>query len=203
MNFDDHCPLCKGKDCAKFHGYYTRKVVDENSTYFKEFPIARFKCYGKGFIKGCKGRTFSLLPYQLVPYIKYSIPFILKVLKARHIEGLSIYRVQEYIDSLCEGDILTLDADQFLYFRLLVEGAIGKILVENNYKENKKFFEFTGEELLKYFIHFAEDFSCHKIDVCIRGPCSLGLDYYLTGGGYLNNAYFLFGTPYQFIGLTL
>jgi len=202
LNFDDHCPLCGGKNCAKFFQYYTREVVDENSTYFKEFPIARFKCYGKGFVKDCKGRTFSLLPYQLVPYTKYSIPFILKVLKARHIKGLSIYKVQEYIDSFCKGDILTLDSDQLLNFKQLTEEAIGKILINNNYKGNKKLFEFTGCELLKYFINFAEDFVCHKIDPCIRGPCSLGLDYYLTGGGYINNAYFLFGTPYQFIGLT-
>jgi len=143
------------------------------------------------------------LPYQLVPYTKYSIPFIFKVLKARYINGLSIYKVQEYIDSFSEGEIITIDSDQLINFKQLIDTAISKILANNNHREYKKLFEYTGCELLEHFINIAENFICYKIDPCIRGPSSLGLDYYLTSGGYINNAYFLFGTPYQFIGLTI
>lgn len=155
---------------------------------------------GKGWTKGSKGKTFSLLPYQLVPYIKYSIPFILKVLKARHIKGLSIYKIQEYIDSFGGDEYLTIDADQLLRFKQLLMEATNKILATGFYTEAKKLFESTGPELLEKFIEFAKNFICSKIDPCIRGPCSLSLDFYLNGGGYINNAYFLFGTPYQFIG---
>lgn len=183
--------MCGGKNCAKFFQYYTRRVIDENGTYFKEFPIARFKCHGKGFKNDSKGNTFSLLPYQLVPYTKYSIPFIFKVLKARHINSLSIYKVQEYIDTICVSEILPLDSEQLLKFKQLIVETIDKILIDNNYKENKELFEYTGEDLLKYFINFAEDFICRKVEPCIRGPSALGLDYYLNGGGYINNAYFL------------
>ena len=202
VDFQSHCPLCGGKDCARFLQYYTREVIDENSTYFKEFPIARFQCRGKGWKKESKGKTFSLLPYQLVPYIKYSIPFILKVLKARYIDKLSIYKVQEYIDSFMGNTLLTLDADQFYMLRQMVEEAIDKMLMMNFYQENKELFEWSGNKLLGCFIDFAEHFVCCKIDPCIRGPCALGIDFYLTGGGYRHNAYFLFGTPYQLRGTT-
>ncbi|MGA1825677.1 MAG: hypothetical protein ACMUIP_13545 [bacterium] len=135
-------------------------MVDEKSTYFKEFPIARFKCRGKGWKKESKGKTFSLLPYQLVPYIKYSIPFILKVLKARYINELSIYKVQEYIDSFMGNTFLTLDADQFYMLRQVVEEAIDKMLMMNFYKENKELFDCKGNKLLECFIACAEHFVC-------------------------------------------
>jgi len=32
----------------------------------------------------------------------------------------------------------------------------------------------------------------------IRGPCALSYDFYLKGGGWLQNSHFLFGTPSQF-----
>jgi hypothetical protein len=200
LDFSYHCPLCGGENCGRFFQYYTREAVDENGTYYKELLIARFICLGKGWTKESKGKTFSLLPYQLVPYIKYSIPFILKVLKAKHIKGLSIYKVQEYIDSFGGNEYLTIDGDQLLRFKELVMEAINRILATGFYTEVKELFESTWSELLENFIKFAENFTCSKLDPCIRGPCSLSLDFYLNGGGYRNNAYFLFGIPYQFIG---
>ena len=96
-DFSGRCPICGGKDCAKFIGYYFRAVVDEKGTYYRAFPVARFLCRRKGRELISRHKTFSLLPYQLVPYTKYSMPFIIKVLKLRHIEDKSIYKLQEYL----------------------------------------------------------------------------------------------------------
>jgi hypothetical protein len=45
--FEQCCPICHASNCAQFHGYYLRKVVDEKGTYYEDFPIIRFKCQKK------------------------------------------------------------------------------------------------------------------------------------------------------------
>ncbi|MBC8179593.1 hypothetical protein H8E88_00575 [candidate division KSB1 bacterium] len=97
--------MCGGSHCAKFIGYYHRPVLDENGTYYKAFPIARFLCYRKGDKPIVNHRTFSLFPYQLVPYSKYSIPFIFKVLNKIYINDKSIMEVQSYLSGFEQAGI--------------------------------------------------------------------------------------------------
>lgn len=184
-------------DCAIFICYYFREVIDENGRHYKVFPIARYLCRRKGKKRGLAHKTFSLLPYQLVPYTKYSIPFIIKTVKLRHIEGLSLYELQDYLAGFGQKDILSISVGQLLGFKQVVMEAIQKIMSTGYYQE----FEgdkYVGRELLISFIEFAEDFESKKIQPCIRGPCILSYDFYISGGEYFQNAYFLFGTPSQF-----
>lgn len=200
VDFRNCCPLCGGVDCAEFIGYYTRAVVDENGTYFKEFPIARYLCRGKGKRMPGDDRTFSLLPYQLVPYIRYSIPFIIKVLKARYEEGLSISKLQDYVAGFGKDEILSIMADQLSGFRQIVLEAVHKITATGHYQglEGEIFAKSTDKDILIAFIEFASCFECCKTQVPIRGPCGLGYDFYLNEGGFIHNSHFLFGTPSQF-----
>lgn len=197
--FSQCCPLCRGKDCAAFIGYYYREVIDEKGTYYKDFPIARFLCRRKGNKRIIRHKTFSLLPYQLIPYSKYSIAFIIKTLEARHIKGLSIYKLQEYLDTFSSTTI-SIGAEQLLGFKRFIKNAIDKIMMSQYYQEftAKVRGEGTEQGLLKGFLGLIHTFECCKIKPSIRGPCALGYDYYLQGGGYFTNAYFLFGTPSQF-----
>jgi len=187
-------------DCAIFIGYYTRVVIDEHGTYFKEFPIARYLCKGKGKKKWVKHKTFSLLPYQLVPYTKYSIPFIIKSLKARYEDGLSIVRLQDYLAEFGKDDILPISADQLFDFKQIVLEAVNKITATGHYRELEEAVssKSTNQEILVAFITFASCFECCKVELSIRGPCGLGYDFYLNEGGFLHCAHFLFGTPSQF-----
>lgn len=200
IDFTNCCPICGGVDCVRFIGYYERKVTDENGTFYKKFPIARYKCRRKGKKKTVKHKTFSLLPYQLVPYSQYSIPFIIKCLTLRCIEGLSILKLQDYLAGLNEHKILSVSVDQLLGFKALVMKAVSKIMATKYYPEfdSEGFKEATEQGLLKSFLDFAQCFECFKTEPRIRGPCGLGYDFYLNGGGYYKNAYFLFGTPSQF-----
>ena len=199
VSFSLCCPLCKGKDCAVFIEYYEREVINEKGTYYKSFPIARYKCRGKGDERIVQHKTFSLLPYQLVPYTKYSIPFIIKALEARHEKGLSIYKLQEYLDTFCR-DIISIGAEHLLNFKYLITEAIDKIMILAYYQDfkDKVLYEDTEQGYLKAFFKFAKIFESFKIKPSIRGPCALGYDFYIYSGGYLTNAYFLFGTPSQF-----
>ena len=197
--FSECCPLCGGKECAVFIKYYYREVIDEKGTYYKNFPIARYLCRRKGHKSITHHKTFSLLPYQLIPYSKYSIQFIIKTLEARHIKGLSIYKLQEYLDTFSKTTI-TIGAEHLIGFKRLIKNAIDKIMMSQYYQEfeAKVRGEGTEQGLLRSFLEFIQTFECFKIKPSIRGPCALGYDYYLQGGGYFSNAYFLFGTPSQF-----
>lgn len=200
-DFSDRCPVCGGRDCAKFLDYYLRGVVDENGTYYKSFPVARFLCNRKGSEQVTRHKTFSLLPYQLIPYTKYSLPFIIKVLKLRYIEDRSIYKLQEYLAAVEEANNIYLDlsVSRIYWFKQLALECIDKILAAGYYKEaGRELQQPSQQERIKRFIEFTERFHCWKIKPYIRGPCALSYDYYMEGGGYFRNIHFLFGTASQF-----
>jgi hypothetical protein len=167
-------------------------VIDEEGILFQDFPIARYLCRRDR-------KTFSLLPYQLVPYSRYSIPLIIKALEKKHTEGLSIMQLQDYLAGF-KGGMLSISHGEFAWFRRLIIGAVNKIRVNKYYplfqEETKN--KTADADLLIGFIEFAKGFECLKFEPPIRGPCALGYDFYLNGGGYFRDAHFLFGTPSQF-----
>ena len=201
--FRDSCPICHAPNCARFIGCYERDVIDEKGNYYEDFPVPRFLCQGKGKTKIVQHRTFSLLHYHLVPYWKYSIPFIIKTLKARHIDRMTLDLLLDYLDGFTTKDQdqydVELSLSRIFAFQHLIKEAIAKILAHGYYPETTSQWQSPCQnQQIKAFLHFALEFSCHKLYYPIRGPCALSVDFYLTGGSYLLNSYFLFGTPSQF-----
>jgi hypothetical protein len=193
------CPLCGGKDCAQFIGYYYRGVIDEKGTYYKAFPIARYLCNRKEPALSIQHRTFSLLPYQLVPYTKYSIPFIIRCLKKVYGEDNSVKELLDYLAGFEIGMYVELSASVFHAFKAFILTCIDKMSAVGFYAEAERVLQTpSGRQRIKTFLGFAEDFACYKTNQPIRGPCALGYDFYLSNGGHFRNGHFLFGTPSQF-----
>ena len=198
-DFTVRCPICGAMGCAQFIGYYYRGVIDEKGTYYKAFPIARYLCNRKGTALTVKHRTFSLLPYQLVPYTKYSIPFIINALKKVYGEDNSVKVLLDYLAGFDPGKYIDLSVSSFYAFRAFILTSINKMMAMGFYKESTASLQIPSEkQRIKIFLVFAEDFTCCKTNPKIRGPCALGYDYYMEEGGYMRNAHFLFGTPSQF-----
>jgi len=167
--------------------------VDEKGTYFKEFPIARYKCNEKGCPK-VEHKTFSLLPYQLIPYCKYAIEFMLKTMNYWKTEKHSINKTLDFVFEKLKTDI---SSNELYKFAKIIEIAIEKIIACN-----VKGLIFASiidkkERIIK-FIEYSENYSCYKFEEEIRGPPALNIDFYVNNGGYIKNAQFLFGTPSQF-----
>ncbi len=207
--FKQNCPICGAPDCARFIGCYERGVIDEEGRYYEDFPVPRFLCQGKGTVKLVNHKTFSLLHYHLIPYWKYSIPFIFRVLKAKHIEDITLANLLSYIYDFTSRDedgdefYVELSLSRFFLFCQLIKKAIAKIMVLE--RANQYYTELIAQlqtpdenQQIKAFLLFALDFSCYKLFYPIRGPCALSYDFYLNGGSYFRNSYFLFGTPSQF-----
>lgn len=133
-------------------------------------------------------------------WVKYSIPFIIKILKVKHEDGLSISKLQDHVANWGEDKILSISADQLSDFKYFVHDAISKIMATGYYQQLREVVSLKGSEGVRLiaFIEFAKDFECLKVNPRIRGPCGLNYDFYLNEGGYLYNAPFLFGTPSQF-----
>lgn len=168
-------------------------------TYYKAYPIARYVCTRKGSTALIKHRTFSLLPCQLVPYTKYSIPFIIRCLKKVYGEERSVKELLDYLAGLEAENYRELSAGTFQYFKAFILACINRMSVAGFYKEVESALQSPfGRERIKAFLIFAENFACHKTSPSIRGPCALGYDYYLLSGGCFKNGYFLFGIPSQF-----
>jgi len=149
-----------------------------------------------------KHKTFSLLPFQLIPYWKFSILFLYKVMKLRCEEMISVHCLQQKVFDLTlkTGDGVELSAARIYGFKMMIDQAITKLLTSGYYPEFETLFmEKSRLQRIRIFMDISAKFYCHKVLPPIRGPCALSYDYYLTGGGYLRNQYFLFGTPSQFV----
>jgi len=120
-------------------------------------------------------------------------------LKARHEMELSIYKLQEYLDTFCR-EIISIGAGHLLKFKHLLNEALNKIMISPYYHtlQSEVRYESTEHGCLKIFLKFSLEFECNKVDPSVRGPCALGYDFYLASGGYEKNAHFLFGTASQF-----
>lgn len=204
-SFHSCCPLCGGFDCARFLGYYYRQIIDEKGRYYRYFPVPRFVCRRKGKYAKVNHKTFSLLHYHLVPYSVYSLPFVVKVLQSRYIDGITVESIQSihgYLGNITssEDNYKELSASGIFAFKGLFVKAITKILVNGYYPQLSDELAGTSQETIriKIFLAFCLDFICQKCIPPIRGPCALSYDFYITGGSYLRNAFFLFGTPSQF-----
>lgn len=176
FSFPDYsfcCPICEGKDCCIFHGYYYRQVIDEKGTYFKEFPIARYICTDKGK-KETGHKTFSLLPYKLIPYSKYSIDYIFMVINFwRDNSNFETFRNYEEVSSII----------QLYRFLEIIKATSEKSLVSEG-------------EAPEDFVEFCNEYISSNNE--IRGPTGLNLDYYIRNGRNTENSQFLFGTAFQF-----
>jgi len=200
--FGQTCPICHAPSCARFIGSYERQVIDEKGRYFQDFPVPRFLCKGKGTFKSPhQHKTFSLLHYHIVPYWKYSIPFIIKVLNARYVEKMSLEALLDHIsDFTSRGSYyVELPHCRIASFIQLIKTAIVKICANAYYpKLIEKFYTDSLGKQIKEFLLFSLDFQCDKFHYPIRGPCAVAVDYYLKGGSYFLNSDFLFGKPSQF-----
>ena len=71
------CPQCSAREPLNAHGFYSRTLTDE--AFDGVIRIRRYLC------QACR-RTVSLLPECALPYIRFSIPVIAPILKARLME---------------------------------------------------------------------------------------------------------------------
>ncbi len=121
----------------------------------------------------------------------------------KHLCGdlMTLHQLQQYMfDFSCKaGGYIELSIPRIYSFMRAIDEVIIKLLTCGYYDDFNKVFEKDSiRDRIKIFLDISQDFCCYVEMPLIRGPCALSYDYYLQGGGYLRNHYFLFGTPSQF-----
>lgn len=85
----ESCPICGRRGCYREITGYFRGVIELFPEYRQgEVPIARFQCVATG-------RTFSLLPTQLIPYHRYTAASMLGALLLAMEHSRSLFAVCE------------------------------------------------------------------------------------------------------------
>ncbi|MEQ8187643.1 MAG: hypothetical protein ABRQ39_06685 [Candidatus Eremiobacterota bacterium] len=192
--FKSYCPVCGGEDCPTYLGFYCRQVVDEKGTYYESYRILRFKCNRKGKKKP-RHRTFSLLPFGLIPYSKYSTGFIMKILRLWLLQSKSIKEVIDYISELDKSGVLCTGPVSLYSFLAYILNGIEKLFVCGHYRRLCSLLNsYDRKTMIKNFFCYLEG----KFDGKARDPCVFGYNFYRRCGGYRKNSHFLFGTPSQF-----
>jgi hypothetical protein len=206
LDFSDKCLLCGEKDCAKYHGHYTRNAnCPIENFYEKSLIIFRFICHNKGN-KICNHLTFSLLPIQLIPFRKLSLKFKILAVFIRFSKQLSLFKAIEAIETelpnlfnaFADGASFLNVAAQMQWNKLIMDAL--KLFIANDViavTSLQRAIMMKGDKKsLLMFLQIADNYtSC--IIPSIRGPDALAYDFFELNGGCKKNAPFLFGIASQ------
>lgn len=93
----DTCPFCSSKGNCHIHAYYKRRIgtFREGSVAWETVTVMRVRC------SGC-GHTHAVLPDVIIPYARYGILFVLKVLSSHFSRQFSIEKICERF-SICRN----------------------------------------------------------------------------------------------------
>jgi len=125
-DYTDCCPLCQGENCAVRIGFYTRKQVVVDNKIYENVPIARWLCQRKGYKKSTH-KTFSLLPFQLIPYHRHGLNFIVDTVNFHHRQGTSLERTKRLMSDMGVNDDLSLENNHIHDFMNIFSQALLKL----------------------------------------------------------------------------
>ncbi|MGA2089902.1 MAG: hypothetical protein ABSH12_00375 [Endomicrobiales bacterium] len=165
---------------AHKHGKYSRMICEENGKLMIIW-IQRYK-----FTHPFKGVvTFSLLPIGVVPYWRYTLAIITKVVVGCQQRTMSLGETlgKLFMDMENASDeLLALGESQMYRFKKLYKTALTKYTIWKGYGRS----EYTLERFVRH---------CGGVD---GKAAALSVAYYEDNGGQSSNSQFLFGTASQF-----
>lgn len=181
--------------------FYTRDAVYFGDTVYENVPVGRFICYrlNPNLPPGTH-RTFSLLPYPLVPYSPYALPTTIELVSALSAHADNAYQTSQVLASQHENlnpDPTTLGRIQ----RRLVE-ALRKLqrlpekfqqMLHQNMSSNSRSLE-TLADLITLLISYHS-----QVLREVSGACALSYDWFYVFQAELSYMVrdFLVGTPSQ------
>lgn len=85
------CPCCGATGFCRIHAYYDRTLIDISDGRRTEEHL----CVMRVICKSCN-HTHAVLPAILIPYRRYSLPFILRILAYYFLRSVSAEKVSEH-----------------------------------------------------------------------------------------------------------
>jgi hypothetical protein len=200
-DFSDKCPICGGADCARYHGFYTRIAICPKTGFsVLDLAVMRFLCYGVGDTKTCDHITFSLLPFELVPFLQLPLKFMVLATWIRLSRSLSLTdalnTIEDELNNLGDiADFINISTMRS-WERMIMSAVTLFISIDIDIVPESQYEQLDSEGLmlfLKILIHHKSTISDHPI----RGPDAFAWDFYQQCGGTDQCALFLFGQASQ------
>ncbi len=200
-DFSDKCLICGGADCASYHGFYSRTAIcPETGFSVPDLPVMRFLCYAVGSTRISDHVTFSLLPFELVPFLQLSLKFMVLSTWLRLSRRLSLTDALDAIESELNnlGDIADFINTSTVksWERMIISALTLFISTDIGMIPESQYEQVNNEGLmlfLKIIVHYQPTDCNHPI----RGPDAFAWDFYQQCCGTDQGAPFLFGQASQ------
>ena len=195
------CLLCGGENCAVRIGFYYRtKVIVDNKIY-EDVPIARWCCELKGS-KIPRHKTFSLLPYPLIPYRRHGLNIIVDTVNFHHHNGSSLVQTKDFISDRGVNSDLPLENNQIHDFMNIFSQALLKLTTIAELKQQISQASYWDSSdpiatMLKFIDGYQSCFSTtQKLQASNAEKLALDFLFHFQTDDYFDR-HFLFGTPSQ------
>ncbi len=195
------CPLCGGKNCAVRIGFYKRKKVIVDYKIYPDVPIARWLCQRKGPGKA-QHKTFSLLPYPLIPYHRHGLNVIVDTVNFHHHNGSSFEQTKSFISSNGVDTDIPLENNHIHDFNNIFSQALLKLttVAELNQQISQTSYWDSSDPIatmLQFINNYESLFlSTRKLQASNAEQLALDFLYHFQTDDYFDR-HFLFGTPSQ------
>ncbi len=195
------CPLCGGKNCAVRIGFYKRKKVIVDYKIYEDVPIARWLCQRKGPGKP-QHKTFSLLPYPLIPYYSHGLNVIFDTVNFHHHNGTTLEQTKGFISENGVDTDIPLENNQIHNFNKIFSQALLKLTTVAELKQqiNQASYWDSSDPIatmLKFIDGYQSCFSTtQKLQASNAEKLALDFLYHFQTDDYFHR-HFLFGTPSQ------
>lgn len=200
-DFTACCPLCGGSHCAVRIGFYQRKQVIIGYELYEDFPIARWLCRRKGTRKP-KHKTFSLLPYPLIPYHRYGLNVIVDTVSFHHHHGSSLVQTKDFISGQGVNNDIPLEDNQIHDLMNIFSQALLKLTTIAELKQQISQSRYWNSSdpigtLLKFIKSYTSPLlTTRKLKASRVEQLALDFFYHFQTGDYFDR-HFLFGTASQ------
>ena len=195
------CPLCGGENCAVRIGFYKRKKVIVDNNIYKRVPIARWLCQRKGS-RMPQHKTFSLLPFPLIPYHRHGLNVIVDTVNFHRHHGASLEQTKSFISSSGVNTDIPLENNQIHDFMKIITQALLKLTSIAELKQQISQASFwDSSDPIGTMLNFIAGYQscCSTTSQLHASPAEqLALDflYHFQTNDYFDR-HFLFGAPSQ------
>ncbi len=203
-DFSDRCLICFAKNCAKYHGTYTRGAISPDIFFcVPDLPCARYLCQGKGDRRSSDHKTFSLLPYQLTPYRQLTIQFMVRAVSIKNETGLGGIKALDKIErEFTNPDGISTFISQWALSQWdgLMRDAFKRFIESEFYKTHPGRHIISGDDPNERMFGFLTLATLHKtryLRAPKRGPDEMAFDFYRSNDSSEQLAPFLFGLASQ------
>lgn len=180
--------------------YYRKKVIVEYKIY-ENVPIARWLCQRKGPGKS-QHKTFSLLPFPLIPYHRHGLNLIVDTVNFHHHHGASLEQTKSFISSSGVDTDIPLENNHIHDFNNIFSQAWLKLNTNVELKQQiNPASDWDSSDPIAAMLKFIAGYQscCSTTSQLHASPAEqLALDflYHFQTDDYFQR-HFLFGTPSQ------